>query len=138
MNTVRSCYHLSMRVLALLVPLFITFLPLVALGQGYGLVPCGNAGQPMCDTSFVATFANGLINFLITMLGVIAVIVLVIVGFQMVMSAGDPGAWKAAKDRFTNIVIGIIIILAAWLVVDTIMSILTGQGLDFWGRFQLT
>jgi hypothetical protein len=127
-----------MRILTLLVPLLITVLPLVAMGQGAGLVPCGNAGQPMCDTSFVAIFANGLINFLITMLGVIAVIVLVISGFQMVVSAGDPGAWKTAKERFTNIVIGIIIILAAWLVVDTIMNVLTGQGLNFWGRFQLS
>ncbi len=122
-----------MRYVAMFAPFILTLVPMVVLGQGDGLVPCGYGDNP-CDTDDAVNFVNGLITFLISMLGVIAVIVLVIVGFQLVISGGDQGAMKAAKDRFTNIIIGIIIILAAWLVVDTIMRMLTGDGLDFWGR----
>lgn len=106
-------------------------LPFVATAAG--LVPCGGEGEAMCDTAFAVQFANGLISFLIQMLGIIAVIVLVIAGFQLVLSAGNEQAWPAAKERITNIIIGIIIILAAWLIVDTIMKGLTGEGLRVWG-----
>jgi len=108
-------------------------LPLVVGAQDSGLVPCGYGGD-LCDTSDAVAFVNNLISFLIQMLGVIAVIALVITGFKLVLSAGNESEWTAAKERFTNIVIGIVIILAAWLIVDTIMSALTGEGLDVWGR----
>lgn len=111
-------------------------LPILVLAQDSGLVPCGY-GNNLCDTSDVADFVNGLISYLITMLGIIAVIVLVVVGIQLVTSAGNESAWKAAKERFTNVVIGIVIILAAWLIVDTIMRALTGSGLDVWGRITI-
>jgi len=108
-------------------------LPMLVMAQDSGLIPCGYGDNP-CDTGDVANFVNGLIDFLIRMLGVIAVIVLVVTGIQLVTSGGDESKWTAAKERFTNVVIGIVIILAAWLVVDTIMEALTGDGLDFWGR----
>lgn len=116
--------------------LALMFLPMLVMAQDSGLIPCGYNGN-LCDTSDVATFANTLIDFLIKMLGVIAVIVLVITGVQLVMSAGNESAWTAAKERFTNIVIGIVLILAAWLIVDTIMLALTGKGLGFWGSLSI-
>lgn len=109
------------------------FLPALVMAQDSGLIPCGYGDNP-CDTGDVATFVNKLISFLITMLGTIAVIVMVYAGFLLVTSGGDEGKWTKAKELFTNVVIGIVIILAAWLIVDTIMSALTGNGLDFWGR----
>lgn len=113
--------------------LALMFLPALVMAQDSGLIPCGYGDNP-CDTGDVATFVNGLIDFLIRMLGIIAVIVMVYAGFMLVTSGGDEGKWTKAKELFTNVVIGIVIILAAWLVVDTIMSALTGDGLDVWGR----
>lgn len=112
-----------------------TFLLIIPMAvSSAGLVPCGGPGEPMCNSEFVALMANGVIRWLISVLGVIAVIVLVYAGFKMVVSAGDTKAFSDAKQNFTNIVIGIVIILAAWLVVDTLMSLLTGQGLGFWSN----
>ena len=110
-------------------------LPETVLAQAGGLVPCSG---PDCTTAHVSTFANGLINFLISMLGVIAVIALVFAGFKMVMSQGNEAEWGKAKEMFTNVVIGIIIILAAWLIVDTLLKGLTGSGLDVWGVLGVT
>jgi len=109
------------------------FIPLVVGAQAGGLVPCGGERSDPCTTEHVSTFANGLINFLITMLGVIAVIVLVFVGFKMVMSRGNEAEWGKAKEMFGNVIIGIIIILAAWLIIDTLLKGLTNRGLDYWG-----
>lgn len=129
-----------MKGLFLALVLCIVFLPSLVTAQGevsiynpdeeYGLVPCGSPGQEPCTTEHVVAFANNVITWLISILGVIAVIALMITGFKLVTSAGNPSAWAAAKDMFTNIVIGIIIILAAWLVVDTILKGFTDQGLE--------
>lgn len=103
--------------------------PLITFAQAGGLVPCSG---PDCTTAHVSAFANGLIAWLISMLGVIAVIMLVYAGFRMVVSRGDVGEWGKAKEMFTNVIIGIIIILAAWLVIDTILKGLTNRGLNDW------
>lgn len=105
----------------------VLLVPVVAGAQDNGLVPCGY-GDNLCTTSHVVAFVAGLIDFLIKMLGVIAVIGLVVAGFRLVISAGKESEWTAAKNMFTNIVIGIVIILAAWLVVDTILRVLTSRG----------
>lgn len=111
--------------------LFFSFYPSYSvLAQDSGLVPCGNETEYDCDLDDAIKLANNVISFLIKMLGVIAVIGLVYAGFKLVTSAGDEGAWREAKSLFTNIVIGIIIILAAFLIVDTILKGLTGKGLE--------
>lgn len=104
---------------------------MVSLAQN-GLVPCSGGPDDPCNTNDVVTFTTKIIEFLFTALGVIAVIVMVYAGFKMVISGGDEGAWRKAKELFQNVIIGIILILAAWLIVDTIMKGLTGKGLEEW------
>lgn len=100
-------------------------------GQGdSGLVPCGYGDEYDCGTDDAITLANNVIDFLIKMLAVVAVIALVYAGFKLVTSAGNESAWREAKSLFTSIVIGIIIILSAFLVVDTILKALTDKGLE--------
>ncbi len=97
-----------------------------------GLVPCGGSNEPACSTELFVGFVNNMIGWLISMLGVIAVIALVYTGFRLLTSAGNESEWSKAKEMFTNIVIGVIIILAAWLIIDTVLRGLTGSGLDGW------
>lgn len=118
-----------MRILFFVFSMILIFLPSLAFAQAGGLVPCSG---PDCNTNDVVGFANGLISYLIQGLGIIAVIVLVYAGFKMVTSAGDEGAWTKAKELFANVIIGIILILAAWLIVDTLLKGLTGRGLNDW------
>lgn len=98
--------------------------------NGSGLVPCGYGETYDCGTDDAITLANNVIDFLIKMLSVVAVIALVFAGFKLVTSAGNESAWREAKSLFTSIVIGIIIILSAFLVVDTILKALTDKGLE--------
>ena len=106
-------------------------LPVTVLAQGNGLVPCGR-GDDMCGTEDIVPLVDGVVRFLITILSALAVIVMVYAGFQMVTSGGDETKWRQAKGMFTNVVIGIIIVLAAWLIVDTILEVVTGTGLSGW------
>ena len=108
-------------------------IPFLVSAQAGGLVPCSG---PECNTCHVVAMANNVMNWLITFLSVIAVIGFVISGFQLVTSQGNPGAMSAAKARFTNVVIGIVLVLASWLIVDTLMLGLTGTGMEIWGTVE--
>lgn len=104
-------------------------------GVNAGLVTCGGIDCDACD---LVSMVNNIINWLITIMSAVAVLSLMVAGFRMVTAGGDEGSWTAAKSRFMNIVIGFILFLAAWLIVDTVLKGLTGQGLDFYGNIDCT
>jgi hypothetical protein len=92
----------------------------------------GNSGivicQENCGWDDLIILVNRIVNWLVAFLSVIAVIVMVVAGFKMVTSGGNTSAWESAKSMFTNVVIGFILVLAAWLIVDTVLSLLTSCG----------
>lgn len=108
----------------------ILFAPLFAMGAG--LVPCGGSGEPECGLKHLITLGNNVIEFLIMIAALIAVILLAIGGFKLVISQGNAGAMEDAKKRIWNVFIGFVIILVAYLVVQTILTLLTGGGFERW------
>jgi hypothetical protein len=80
-----------------------------------------------CSACNVVHMANEGITWLIGILFVIFAVLIAWRGVQLVTSSGNPSALSAVKESFVNALIGIIIILAAWLIVDTIMRALVGQ-----------
>lgn len=104
--------------------------PILAGAQEQGLVTCNG---PDCNWQALIGMVDSIITWLVGFLAIIAVIVLVITGFQLVTSGGNSEAASAAKTRFTNVVVGFIIVLAAWLIVDTLLATLTPcGGLNQW------
>lgn len=87
--------------------------------QGVTIQACN-----FCD--FVQLF-NNIIRFIIEISILLFVVVGVIIGFQLVTSAGNPSAMSAAKGKLVNLVIGFIIILSGWLIVDTLMKALVNS-----------
>lgn len=76
---------------------------------------------------------NNIIQFAITIAIVfIAPIMIAWAGFLFVVSPTNPSHRSQAKSILWNTVIGIVIALVGWLLVDAIMVTLTGQGLDVW------
>lgn len=101
-----------------------------------GLVP--NCSGPDCNFCHVVELVNNIINWLITILTVVAVIALVVAGIRMVTSGGNSETLQKAKGTFVNIIIGFVLVLAAWLIVDTLLKFVTenGQGLEFYGQIE--
>jgi hypothetical protein len=102
------------------------------LASAAGLVPCGGRGEPECGLEHLIGLGNNIITFLIGLATLVAVILLAIGGFKLVISQGNPGAMEDAKKRIWNVLIGFLIILLAWLVVETILTLLTGGGFERW------
>ena len=84
-----------------------------------GLVPCGGAEpEKPCQTCDVVLLTNNVVAWLVMILGTIAAILIVVAGVRLVTSGGNMSAKEAAKSSMTNLLIGYLIVLSAWLVLD--------------------
>lgn len=88
------------------------------------LVPCDG---PDCDACKLVELGNNIVRWLVSVFAVLAAIVFVIAGLKMASAGGNTGKVSEAKSMMTNTVIGLIILLASWMVVNTLMTVfLTG------------
>lgn len=110
----------------------------VAPVDAAGLV--ASCDGPTCSACHLVDMINRLIVWVIGILIVLFGLMLAYAGFNLVTSAGNPGALTAAKDMFVNVIIGLIIILASWLIVDTIirgLGVTDARGGPFpWSRVE--
>ncbi len=111
------------------VVLTVAILAVPELAAAQGLVTCSGIDCNWC--SFVQ-MVNGIVRWLVAIAVLIAVLILAYAGFRMVVSAGDVSAVQEAKKFMLNTVIGLIIILAAWTLVDTLIKALAGGDLGVW------
>jgi hypothetical protein len=89
------------------------------------LIPC----TENCGFTHFITLINNVIDFVFLKLAVpIAAIAFAYAGFLLIVSGGDTSKRSKAKKIFTNVAIGLIFVAAAWLIVNTILSILGYTG----------
>ena len=89
--------------------------------------PCEGDQCRLCD---LVTLGNNVITFL-TVIGVsVGVLMISIGGFQLVLSQGNESAKEKAKSRIWNVVIGFVIVLTAYLMVNTVVFALTGKSIQ--------
>ncbi len=103
----------------------ILILPAISLAEG--LVPCDTGAS--CDFNAFMTLINKVIHFILfDMVIPIAAIMFAYAGFLLITSGGSPEAKTKMKSVFTNTVLGLIIAVAAFLIIRTILSILGYEG----------
>ncbi len=115
--------------------------PYFAFGQqDTGLVPCSGIE---CQACHAIELVQRILNFIVMIASGIAVLLFSYAGFLMLTAAGNTGKIEKGKGVFMNVLIGIVIVLAGWLIIDTIMkamfegSALSGtQGFGGWNEIQ--
>lgn len=116
----------------LIIPLVvfsIICLPLLVLAQG--LVPhCGGEGEPDCTLCHLLELAQNVLNFAIEMAFLIVVIFIVYGGLRWIFSGGKPENITTGQKLITNAIVGIVIILSAWLIVNTVFWFVYKIGVD--------
>lgn len=107
--------------------LTLLLLPLGALAQERGLVPCNG---PDCNWASLLQLGKNILNFIITIAIIAAGIMFAYAGFKYFTAGGNSSKVGEAHKIFFHVVVGLVVILTAWLVVNTILETLTGRGLD--------
>lgn len=119
--------------LLLLSQLVVIVSPTIVFAQDNdgGLVTCTGVGSDPCTFCDVIQTGNNVIELLFEILIVAAIIMVVIAGLRLVTSQGNANAMEQAKSMLTNVIIGFVIVLSAWLIVDTIFKMLVGDNQNF-------
>ncbi len=91
------------------------------------LVPCDG---PDCNLGKLAEGAGNLLKFLIGITVVGSVLVFAWAGFKYMSNLGDAAKVKQAHGIFKNVAIGLVVVLSAWLIVSTLLKLLTGSNLN--------
>lgn len=103
------------------------------LGCGGSLGPLGDI---LCnitsgDTSVVGNQFNKVMSAFIGFMTVVAALwfglQIIITGYQWIGASGDKTKTEEARNKLTNLIIGLIIVVAAWVIIGLIGRIL---GLD--------
>ena len=114
-------------------------MPVLSLAADTPLVPCTNTPDPTtgivpdaskCDFNQLMNLVNTVIHFILFDLAIpIAAIMFAYAGFLLVTAGGEAASARTkAKSIFTNAVIGLVIAVAAWLIIRTILLILGYEG----------
>lgn len=86
-----------------------------------GIVPCDGTD---CGFDDLIRMSSNLINWLIYISIPIAAVVFMYAGVLYVTAAGNPSRVSQAHELFKNVAFGLVIVLAAWLIVYTITNAL--------------
>lgn len=120
-----------------IIPFFIFyFLFFVSLASAAGLVPCGGEGEPFCTWCHLMQLIKNIIDFMIKIILPIAAIMIVYGGVIMMIAGGSPEKFNRGKSIVWSAIIGIVIALLAWLVLDTIFKVLTRNRIGPWNELR--
>ncbi len=105
------------------------------VSQGIQSNICGGTNASASDNSGcntaqansqVSTIMTNVINFFSLLVGIVAVIMIIIGGFQYVMSNGDSGKISTAKNTIIFALVGLIIVAMAQFIVHFVLGKIAG------------
>lgn len=111
----------------------IALLPSTALAQIPTIVPknCQGTAATTCTICDFAQLAQNAINAGIYLAIFLSAFLFAYAGWQYITAGGDPGKASGAKKIFWTVGIGLVLVLAAWLIVDVIMKVLVNESAIF-------
>lgn len=104
------------------------FLLFAFSAQAAGLVPCGGGGsESACTWCNLMEMISLIVNFMLYIIFPIAAAMIVIGGFSIMTAAGSPAKISKGREIITAAIIGLIIALFSYFIIDTIIKVLAGQ-----------
>lgn len=88
------------------------------------LVPCGGQGQDPCTWCHLMQLFKNVINFLMYIAFPLAAVMIVVGGIMIMTAGGSTERVAKGKEIVTAAVIGLLIALLSWLIIDTIIGII--------------
>lgn len=94
---------------------------------------CFCNGGPL-DWGCMLQVIQNLVRLTVSLGVILCVVWIAFAGFSLIVSRGNPEALSTAKTRILNSLIGIVVILCSWLVVDFVMQALYNPDAAFSGQ----
>lgn len=100
------------------------------------IVPCDGTkiSGTECTVCHIATVADNVLKTGIYIAVFLSAVLFAWAGFKYLSNAANSGEVSRAKEIFMNVAVGLIIILAGWLVIDTLMRTLMGADFGPWNK----
>lgn len=101
----------------------------VALPAFADLVNCEQKTGPSksCELGDFLAIIALVVNFLLSFSGLIAILFVLWGGLQMILANGNPSQIQAGKSTITYAVLGLILTLAAYMIIAYVIGLLTGN-----------
>ena len=99
-----------------------------------GLVTCGqHQGDSVNQCTIYDLIQNVIliVNYLIGSASLLAIGYILYGGIRMILARGNPQGIQNAKDIMKNAIFGLIIVLLAFMIVNYVVSLLTGTRFSF-------
>lgn len=113
--------RVTFRHIAVSAIVFVIFaLPLFVSAQPAGLVKC--TGWENCKFGTLIETIRAVIDWILTISAVIGGVLFAYAGFLYATSAGNTGQISKAHGIFGNVLVGITIAFAAWLIIKSILD----------------
>lgn len=93
------------------------------------LPECPATGCTFCN---LAQLAQNLINFLITLSLTLAVGFITYGGIMMIIFSAQPPKIETSKKIISSAIIGLVVVLGSWIIVNTFLHILVGHAAWPW------
>ena len=84
------------------------------------------------------TFVNRLIEYATALVSVVAVLYLIISGFQYILAGGDQKKAAAARSAIQNTLIGVVVVVIAYVLVKFVLINFLDVKTSFFGDFGTT
>lgn len=111
----------------LIVLLSLLFAPVTIYAAG--LVPCGNPGEPACTIGHFFEMLARIYNFIVWNIAApLAIIGITVGAIFMLISAGNPDLFNRGKEIIKWAVIGLFLVFASWVIINTILTALGYKG----------
>lgn len=96
-----------------------------ALAQANTAQDAVNNITPAGTNTDLTAYVQSIINILIAVIGIVAVIMLIVGGFRYVFSQGNEKAVQGAKDTILYAIIGIVVAILSFAIVNFVLKGLT-------------
>ena len=97
---------------------------LIAAEGDSPFIVCNPAVGDDCDFDALARLGKNIIDFLIVLSTALAAVVFAFAGFTLLASGGNESKRDKAKEMVRKPLFGFLVVLAAWLVINTILNAL--------------
>ncbi len=75
--------------------------------------------------SGITAIVTFVVNVLVSVVGFVAIIAIILAGYQMIFSAGEAEKLKAAKNRLVWAIIGLLVVVLAYSIIRILLTVLT-------------